>query len=302
MNLKMHFIVSLFFLFSILSSCNTRSAKKVHQQEETPRKETISLKPLWVCDSLLITPESVIYDVERDRLYVSNINTGPWEKNGDGFIAILSLNGEVLNQKWITGLNSPKGMGIVDSILYVADIDRVVKIDINSGKKTGEILIPDEDGLNDISVGDNGEVFVSSSTNSIVYNIVDDGFKIILKHDDVRFNGLFAEGDNIFIITSKTGQLLDYNMETEKLDTLVDDLGQGDGLKGLENKEFLTSDWQGEVFYVNKNMDVQSILKTKQDKINSADIEFIKEKNILVVPTFFDNKVVAYSLIKEDKN
>ncbi len=119
-------------------------------------------------------------------------------------------------------------MGIVDSILYVADIDRVVKIDIISGKKIDEITIPDEDGLNDISVGDNGEVFVSSSTKSIVYMINNNGLKKLVKHDDVRFNGLYAEGDNIFIITSKTGQLLDYNMETEKLDTLLDGLGQGD--------------------------------------------------------------------------
>ncbi len=297
MNFNSYFIVII--LFSLMLSCNSIGTKKHQDNKESIPEEKVVLKPLWVCDSLLKTPESVLFDVERDRLYVSNINTGPWEKNGDGFISILSMDGDVLSQKWITGLNSPKGMGIVDSILYVADIDRVVKIDIISGKKIDEIKIPDEDGLNDISVGDNGEVFVSSSTNSIVYMINNNGLKKLVKHDDVRFNGVYAEGDDIFIITSKSGQLLDYNMETEKLDTLLDGLGQGDGLKGLENDEFLTSDWQGEVFYITKNKVVYSILKTKQDKINSADIEYIKEKNILLVPTFFDNKVVAYSLIKE---
>jgi hypothetical protein len=32
--------------------------------------------------------------------------------------------------------------------------------------------------------------------------------------------------------------------------------------------------------------------------MNTADIEFIEDKDLLLVPTFFDNRVVAYTLEK----
>ncbi len=289
-------ILGLTVVLILVFSCN--HVKKNNRTENAlpEKRETVRLEKVWTCDTLLKTPESVLYDVKRQRLYVSNISTGPWDKNGDGFISVLSLDGKVLNAKWIEGLNSPKGMGLVDSILYVADIDRVVKVDIAGGKIEGEIDFPDEDGLNDITIGDNGEVFVSSSSHSRVYRIKNDVPEIIVTGEDVRFNGLFAEGERLYIITSKTGQLLDYDLDTEKLDTLVSGLGQGDGLQYLSDGCFLTSDWQGEVFYVYKNGDIVSVLKTKDKKVNSADIEWIQDKNLLLVPTFFDNKVIAYSL------
>ncbi len=37
---------------------------------------------------------------------------------------------------------------------------------------------------------------------------------------------------------------------------------------------------------------------SEDEKINSADLEFIIEKNLLIIPTFFDNRLVAYKLIK----
>jgi hypothetical protein len=43
----------------------------------------------------------------------------------------------------------------------------------------------------------------------------------------------------------------------------------------------------------------QSLLNTKDQEKNTADIWFIQEKDLLLVPTFFDNRVVAYKLVKE---
>jgi len=36
------------------------------------------------------------------------------------------------------------------------------------------------------------------------------------------------------------------------------------------------------------------ILDTSVPNINCADIEFIPEKNLIVIPTFLDNRLVAY--------
>ena len=44
----------------------------------------------------------------------------------------------------------------------------------------------------------------------------------------------------------------------------------------------------------------QSLLNTKDQKKNTADIWFIKDQSIVLVPTFFDNRIIAYKLMKED--
>ena len=42
-------------------------------------------------------PESVLFDPETECLYVSNINGGPGQKNGEGFLSKVDLNGEILD-------------------------------------------------------------------------------------------------------------------------------------------------------------------------------------------------------------
>ncbi|MDZ7606331.1 MAG: hypothetical protein U5K79_12260 [Cyclobacteriaceae bacterium] len=59
---------------------------------------------------------------------------------------------------------------------------------------------------------------------------------------------------------------------------------------------YLVSDWNGEVFYIDNSGNKTSLLNTKAQKKNTADIWFISEEQLLLVPTFFDNRVVAYKL------
>jgi hypothetical protein len=40
------------------------------------------------------------------------------------------------------------------------------------------------------------------------------------------------------------------------------------------------------------------VLDTRTDSVSAADIEYIQEKNLLLVPGFFKNKVMAYEVTK----
>ena len=40
------------------------------------------------------------------------------------------------------------------------------------------------------------------------------------------------------------------------------------------------------------------LIDTRKDSVSAADIEYIAGKKLLLVPTFFKNKVVAYELSK----
>lgn len=121
------------------------------------------LVKLWETDSVLKVPESVLFDGKNKVLYVSNIDgTQPWGKDGKGSVGKVGLDGKVLAAEWITGLNAPKGMGMYDGKLYVADLMELVVIDISKG--VIEKTIPlNAAGLNDITISPDGVLYVSDS-------------------------------------------------------------------------------------------------------------------------------------------
>ena len=100
--------------------CTGRTKEKNVQKEQSSTdlpSPTWSLEELWKSDTLMRTCESVRYDAEREYLYVACINGSPWERDGQGFIALLNLDGSLKSERWVTGLDAPKGMGVYDGQL-----------------------------------------------------------------------------------------------------------------------------------------------------------------------------------------
>jgi len=114
-------------------------------------------------------PERVLHDAVRDRYLVSNVNGDANAADGNGFISVLSPDGEVSDLKWIEGgkhgveLDAPKGLAVNDGVLYVADISRVRLFDAESGAPVGEIAIPGSTFLNGVTVDASGTVYVTDS-------------------------------------------------------------------------------------------------------------------------------------------
>jgi hypothetical protein len=73
-----------------------------------------------------------------------------------------------------------------------------------------------------------------------------------------------------------------------------------DGIRVDENGNYLVSHWEGALFRVSPAGDVVELLGSVAPGSNNADFEYIEEKNLLLVPTFFGNNVVAYELSGED--
>ena len=73
----------------------------------------------------------------------------------------------------------------------------------------------------------------------------------------------------------------------------------GGGIDGVESNgkgAWIISDWSGKISWVSPNGSVLTLLDTRDEKINAADIEYVVELGLLLVPTFFDNRVMAYSM------
>ena len=132
---------------------------------------SISLKEIWSTPaSLLVTPESVLKDDQRAVYYVSCIGkTPPTAQDGDGYISLLDDRGNIISEKWATGLDAPKGMGQSRDLLYVTDINDLVTIDKKTGEVVDKVAVEGAIFLNDISVGPMGTLFMTDMATNTVY-------------------------------------------------------------------------------------------------------------------------------------
>lgn len=254
------------------------------------KAQTHKLEKIWETDSVIAIPESVLPDTKKGLLYVSLIDGAPWGADGKGGVGILDVNGKVINNNWITGLNAPKGLGRVGNSLYVADISEVVVIDIKKGVIEKKIAIDSATGLNDITVNDKGDVFVSDSKTAKIWKIVNDKASLFLENMK-GVNGLKAVKDDLYILSGKNFVKADAN---KQLTTIVELPQGGDGLEPIGNGDFIATSWSGYIFYVFADGKYETLLDTHLEKVNTADIGYDAAKRILYVPTFNAKKIITF--------
>ncbi|MEO0334033.1 MAG: gluconolaconase [Bacteroidota bacterium] len=242
----------------------------------------------------------MLYDEASDMIFVANIGTfNKDSKDDDGFISVLAPDGVVDELKWVEGLNDPKGMGVFDGKLFVADLDEVVEIDIASAQVQNKYPIEDATFLNDVTINSQGEVYVSDSDTDKIHMI--DGAQPMVWMEDTalqRPNGLFAEDDRMLLASAGGGFLAPIDLDSKQVqDTWLEDIPSADGIIKTQNGDYIVSTWQGEVHYVAaESGETIKLLDTKAEEINAADIGYIPQQSLLLVPTFRDHRVVAYKV------
>lgn len=265
-------------------------------QDSTQNK--IICKKIWETDSVLKTPESVCFDNTKKILYVSNINRGQPDKAKNGFISILSLDGRVKILKWASGLKGPKGMAVYGKSLYITDINKLVLIDTRDGERVEKYTHDSAKSLNDVAIIGNEEktiVFVSDPRQGTIFKL-EDGEFIPWKKDKLLegVNGLYVDNekllagtrDRIVQIDPVSGALTDFILNTANID----------GLKKVDDGIYIISDWTGNIHLVYPNKEKELLLSTANQGINAADFEYISAEKLLFIPTFFDNRVMGYTL------
>lgn len=276
-------IIAAALLFS-----GTTMAQNIQNLDLTKAK----LEKVWETDTSMTTAESVLYDHDTGTLYVSNIDGAPTKKDGNGFISTLNTDGKVKKLKWATGLDAPKGMAILAGKLYVSDIDALVEIDLASGKILKRYPITGAGFLNDVAAFEN-QVVVSDSQMGTIHAL-ENGKISLLATDQKGINGLaFNKQGHLFSLDGKG--LIMHGAPNQGGQVLNSKVTGGDGLIILENGAFIASRWQGEIYLISQGRE-KLLLDTKDQKSNTADIEYIPQDKLVLVPTFFKNKVVAYRL------
>jgi len=271
--------VSLFIVFFI-SLAFYSNAQKLTKVWETSK-------------DVLKTPESVIYDSENDVLYVSNVNGNPTEKDQNGFISVLNTDGTYKTPKWIDGLHAPKGMAIFKGKLYVSDIDKLVEIDIKKGIVEKEYQDPSAVFLNDVAACGNGMIFVTDMRTKKIHVLNEGKFTVWMEDGSFENpNGLFTEKGKLYV---GDNNIFEVDVKTKGVKKIIENAGGVDGLEKDNDGNFVFSNWPGKI-WINKNGKNIKLHDSTAEEINTADLDFASKLNLVLVPTFFDNRVVAYKI------
>ena len=253
------------------------------------------LEKLWSTPNTLITPESVLNSNLYNVAFVSCMGEVRDTKNGDGYIAQINLKGEIVNPKWVGGLNDPKGMAIWDGKLYVADMDELAVIDIETASFDKKIQIPEAKFLNDATVSEDGVVYISDMQDQRIYAYQNGELKSWLHDPRLKnVNGLWAENGKVYAGNASVWEI---DIETKLMKELVVGTGGIDGLETIGNGNFIFSNWGGKIYISDKGKVIKLIDQSAQNR-NTADLDYLPKKKIVLVPTFFGNNVDAYQLVE----
>lgn len=251
------------------------------------------LEKLWETDSILKVPESVLLDKEKKIIYFSDIDGKPLDKDNKGSIGTCDMNGKNINNNWVTGLSAPKGMAIFKNSLFVSNIDELVEIDIPSAKIVKRIPVEGAKFLNDVSIDSKGVIYLSDSQTEKIHRI-ENGKVTDFIINKPNANGVLAVGEDLYFLSKGELWKSDKNKNLTKIADGMDP--STDGIEQTKSKDFIVSAWAGLIYYVKADGSKYQLLDSRPEKINTADIDFDADADILYVPRFFANKVTAYTL------
>lgn len=256
-------------------------------------------------------PESMVVDPEDGSYYVSNVNGGPAEKDGNGFISKISQNGNIVIQKFIGGkkedilLNAPKGLAIVGGYLYVTDIDTVKGFDKETG--IGTVMV-DLSGwnakfLNDVTADGDGALYVSDLMADRIYKIdTKRNHEVTIFKEGKELgkpNGLVVNprSKNLMLAGWSSGQILE-----------IDRMGKIHIVKkGLSSLDGIDFDNEGNIYVANHEKgEIYKIAYFGRGALTTflsglttpADISCDRRRRELLIPSMKGNTVLTVPLVK----
>ena len=179
----------------------------------------------------LKTPQSFVADPDGKGYFISNINGQATARDNNGFITKLDQEGKILDLQFIQGgqgdtvLHAPKGMAVVNKVLYVADLDTLRGFDRDTGRSIVTVRLPhdshasQDSGLTDVASDGHGILYVSDTQTNTIYRIdINQGHAVSVLVQDVALAGprglaLHPKTGHLIVVSFDKGKILDVDQE-----------------------------------------------------------------------------------------
>jgi hypothetical protein len=252
-------------------------------------------------------PESVCV-VDEEHVYIADIGKEmrPSELDSDGVLykAPLKNLGDKKKINRNFKLNAPKGIAHDKTSLYITDIDRVVVVDIATGEKTDEIPFSDKTVfLNDVAMLDENTLLVTATNQHDMYAVTIKSKEVfnLSKKDMEGANGICIGEGKVYVCgfanrQNKKGHIYEYNLETNSVGIVVDQVGHLDGIKLHEGKLIVT-DWggdfnHGKIWMVDPADKRATVISDHEDLKSPSDFDIYN--NLLVVPCIDEGQLLLF--------
>jgi sugar lactone lactonase YvrE len=243
----------------------------------------------------------VVYDAARQVFYVSNYYNGVPGDDPDGneFLSKVKSSGEIEELDWITGLNRPTGQCIHNDRLLVVERGGLVEIDLPAGKIVARHQLPAAVFPNDVAIDAAGRAYISDSNQGVIYRLQDDKAEIWFTSVYLMNpNGLCIRAGRLLVGDSGDGCVKEIDLASQEIQTIAY-LGAGsiiDGLTCDRQNNLLVTDWNGRLLQITPDGKQTELLNMTVPQYNCADIAYLADQQLVVIPTFTDNRLLAYEL------
>jgi len=280
------------------------------EQQEEAGIEPPQITPLFTVDSLE-SPESVAWDSARSRYLITNVAGGTSDEDGNGFVSSVSPSGDSVVRRAMTGaslgvrLDAPKGIDVRGDRAWIADLHRVVGIDLRADTALFELEIPESRFLNDVAVGHGGSVYVSDSQGDAVYRVSPDGDSWS-RHGAAgslrSVNGIHADpGGPGLLLAGWEGAVLRLNPDSS-VTLLADPLDAEnlDGIQPVGTDRILYTDFsRGTLHALHRRRPGHWAPSPPWLEGLTTPADFIRRGSVLAVPELRADRVVFYRVAEE---
>lgn len=260
-----------------LASCATTPA---------PRDE-IEADIAWTLEGEFCEPETVL-PLPDGTLLISNV-CGFGSKGG-GFLSLLGADGRVIDWRAVDGLDSPLGMAMRGGQIFVIDTNTVKSFAWPGFTPLGETEF-DAKVANDVAASSNGNIYISDTAAGRVIVLAPDGEQTELV-SNIRFegaNGIEIGPGGALYVGGK--YLWRVDLSTAAAERIGPEwLADIDGIEFEADGTVQVTPVGGPLIRLLENGRAQVI---QGEGVSSANHGYMPEKRLALIPTGFDNTVIA---------
>ncbi len=249
-------------------------------------------------------PEAVRYDPGQDVYFISNFTGGGTDRDSSGYISKALPDGTLDSLRFMVGteehpLHAPRGMYITGDTLWAADVDGVHGFNRMTSEQVAFIDFTSfEPGfLNDIVQGSDGNLYVTDTGKSAVYQIKGDTPSVYKDSLEAAPNGITLNPENGNLVLAPWGGATVFpsiSMDRPEAGVFAEAKGGGnfDGIEFVNGRLLAASQQDSSLHF----------LSDEEDKIvvytpgKPADIGIDTQRNLVLVPYIALNRVDVWAL------